>query len=286
MASTGQDFQQFNVFCEHAEIDSFEIHEFGALGIEILDQNSFRCFFSSNDPNALAAHTYCISRGWRCSEIEQHSARNWVQACSDIWQPIQVNKIKINPILNAAQLVNSEPDTIYIIPGEGFGTGHHPSTRLAIELLQELPQLSIKSALDFGTGNGILAIAASHIFPDIIIDAIDNDACAINNARENIALNNLNHIKLDVSSIETINKSYQLITANIYAEVLCNYESNLYCNMERGGFLILAGIMKSRLDLVEQAFCAPRWQMLKHLSESGWESYLYTAHKKEFLEVK
>jgi ribosomal protein L11 methyltransferase len=78
-----------------------------------------------------------------------------------------------------------EPETIVIDPGRAFGTGAHPTTRLSLELLQELEPGSL---LDVGCGSGILAIAAAKLgFAPVV--AIDVDKIAVAVALENARLN-------------------------------------------------------------------------------------------------
>lgn len=272
-------YQRFTVTADCAEDDLFELHEHGALGTEIIDEKSFTCFFPDDGATVQAAQDYCISRGWKCSSAERLEGQNWVQACAEIWTPLQVGTLRIYPLLNEKERAAVEPDTIYIVPGEGFGTGHHPSTRLAMQMVQHIQETNpaeISQVLDFGTGNGILAIAAGMAFPRASIEAIDNDPSALPNAQENIELNNLaDRISLSVNSIEGVPGQRHLITANIYAEVLVAHAEEMHRSLHAGGYLILAGIMESRAYLVREKFTEPEWRPVRHLTESGWESFLF-----------
>lgn len=273
------DFVKLKIIVGNAEEDCFEFHEHGALGSELLSETELLCFMAQEDSAVEAITTLCKTRGWQIVSKELCPDKNWVQECAEIWQPLTVEDIRIHPLLDQKEVHQSSEKTIFIIPGEGFGTGHHPSTRLAIGLLQKtkrdlLPFL--EHALDFGTGNGILAITSALLWPEASIAAIDNDPSALPNAQENVTLNSYaKKVSLSIGSIEQINEQFDLITANIYAEVLCNFHDDLLTRLRSRGFLILAGVMRSRVHLINQTFKDQDWELIENRQELDWDAFLF-----------
>ena len=88
---------------------------------------------------------------------------------------------------------------IKINPGLGFGTGHHPTTKMMLEKMEDL-KFSNKKILDFGCGSGILSIAAKKLGAKTIT-ALEIDDLAINSAKENIKFSNLSDIDIRLSLI-------------------------------------------------------------------------------------
>ncbi len=267
-------YRRLTVECPNPEDDSFDFHELGALGVEV-GVDELTIFLADEQSIAEAAVDLCARKGWRIRSFEQLENKNWVQACADIWRPITVGRVTISPLVESVGQPAPGSGTILIIPGEGFGTGHHPSTRLAMSHIQNAETRQCRSILDFGTGNGILAIAAALEYTVSKVDAIDNDASAVANARENVELNRLtSRINLSVNSIEQMKGGYDMIIANIYAEVLCQYHDHMISRLNENGVLILAGIMESRAEMIRERFHTS-CSTVSETGEDGWTSFLY-----------
>ena len=99
-----------------------------------------------------------------------------------------------------------------------FGTGHHATTSMMIQMMSEL-DFSGKTVLDFGTGTGILAILAEKLGASNII-AIDNDDQSIKNADENFDSNNCSKIQLLKASTANVDIKFDIILANIIKGVI------------------------------------------------------------------
>jgi ribosomal protein L11 methylase PrmA len=166
------------------------------------------------------------------------------------------------------------PDiTIVIEPSMGFGTGHHATTRLCLELLQTM-DLSGLRVIDVGTGSGVLALAASMLGASRVT-AMDNDPDALQNARENIARNSsppnadthlygksltgkvhqIEVIEVDLSAVS----GYQadVVVANLTGAVLQRYAATLRRMADPAGVLIVSGFSPDEMDDVVGAIGMP-----------------------------
>jgi ribosomal protein L11 methyltransferase len=150
------------------------------------------------------------------------------------------------------------PDiTIIIEPSMGFGTGHHATTRLCLELLQAI-ELAGKRVIDVGTGSGVLALAAFRLGASHVT-AMDNDPDALQNARENFTRNgaaaSIIVIEADLSAVSS--GPADVVVANLTGAVLQRYAALLRRLVRAGGTLIVSGFGPDEMDDVLGAFGAP-----------------------------
>lgn len=168
---------------------------------------------------------------------------------------------------------------IRIDPGMAFGTGGHETTRLCLELLEQVMSEATSpiaaSVLDLGTGSGILAMAAQLLGAGRIL-ALDIDAEAVDVARENLALNNMSeHIECDTIPVESLAESFDVLLANILAEELIRLRVHLVQCLNPGASLILSGILAEKEQLVRDGF-ADQPLLFKRTEQAGeWVALLY-----------
>lgn len=134
---------------------------------------------------------------------------------------------------------------IVMDPGMAFGTGHHATTALTLQLIDEELQSSGsgKNVLDVGTGTGILGMAAALFGAEKVL-GIDNDQDAVIAARENVLRNNLASVmEVNDSLLVDLEDQYTLVVANIIHDVLVQMAEDLQRLTTTGGKLILSGIL-------------------------------------------
>jgi ribosomal protein L11 methyltransferase len=141
---------------------------------------------------------------------------------------------------------------IVITPKMSFGTGHHATTFLVIREMRNW-EWKDKTVLDFGTGTGILAILASKSGASEI-QGIDNDPWSIENARENLSRNQTGNIRLLLSGEIPPRYQYDMILANINKHILLEHAFALCESLNKGGGLIISGILKEDITDMVQAF--------------------------------
>lgn len=144
-------------------------------------------------------------------------------------------------------------------PGMAFGTGTHATTRLCLELLENLVYGESaleqnRDVLDVGCGSGVLGIAAA-LFGAGRVDAIDIDPIAVAVTAENAAVNNVGSIvAASATPLAEVTGQYAIVLANILAEELVKMSSLLVEKVAAGGFLILSGILTEREEFVLAGF--------------------------------
>jgi ribosomal protein L11 methyltransferase len=167
----------------------------------------------------------------------------WAAMWKGRFTPLPIGrKLAIVPPWNANAPEGRGP--IIIDPGQGFGTGHHPTTRATlIALERECTRRVFDRALDVGTGSGVLAIAMTR-FGVGHITAVDRDPVALDNARHNAAINDCEaRIRFSMAPLRSIRRPVPLIAANILSSTLIAMAPDLTRLLAPGGRLILSGIL-------------------------------------------
>jgi ribosomal protein L11 methyltransferase len=176
---------------------------------------------------------------------------NWNAVWESNFQPIQIgNRLGVRahfhpPIAGVEQ-------EIIITPKMSFGTGHHATTSLVMEMMFAI-NLQDQSLLDFGTGTGILAILGKMLGAKTIL-AVDNDDWCIENALENCKVNGAGDIEVVLSDRPIPGRNFNTILANINRHILLEHLPALVKQLNQGGQLIISGLLKD--DEVElEVFC-------------------------------
>ncbi len=148
-------------------------------------------------------------------------------------------------------LVGSRPGpNIIVIPAEAaFGTGEHATTAMCLRMLERVTRKLPYgwSLLDAGTGSGILAIAASRFGATRIV-AIDNDPLACATARRNARRNRVRNIEFRTGDVlnQKVPGEFNIITANLFSELLIVALSSWLPSLAEEGCLILSGVLRSQ----------------------------------------
>lgn len=155
-------------------------------------------------------------------------------------------------------------------PGMAFGTGYHPSTKLCLELLEKYMKPR-NVVVDFGTGSGILAIAAAKLRASLVI-AFDMDEATVQVARKNVVQNGLEesievHMARDPGFI---NLQADLVTANLIAEIIMAHADDFARLLRTGGILIASGVVKDRSLEVEQSLRNTGFDIVESPTEDEW----------------
>ena len=228
-----------------------------------------RFFFSNAESRDAAARTIReIDATANVSAIEV-SDENWAERSQASITAVRVGAITVAPPWD----IPADGSVIVVIqPSMGFGTAHHESTRLCLQLLQELT-VAGKSVLDVGTGSGVLAIAARKLGASIVV-AADYDPDAIQSAQENLELNlveGLSLLLLDLGEPHALAaRRFDVVFANLTGAMLQRFAPALVSLLAEGGALITSGVTADEEDAVVAAFAAAGLSATSRLQEREW----------------
>ncbi|OGI01086.1 MAG: ribosomal protein L11 methyltransferase [Candidatus Melainabacteria bacterium GWF2_37_15] len=196
----------------------------------------------------------------------------WAENWKRYWHPLKVSeKIVICPSWEQYAPENGEI-VISLDPGSAFGTGTHATTRLCIEAIEKIvPQFSGEiSMADIGTGSGILSICGVKLGIKSAT-GVDNDASVIPVAIENAQINSVDgDCEFFTGSACSIKGKYEIVTANILAEVIIEIVEELKNLLKPNGTMILSGIIEKKLADVENALNQAGLKTREVLTEQGW----------------
>ena len=202
--------------------------------------------------------------------IKHLATEDWAEAWKRHYHSLRIGeRVVVTPSWEEPPLRPGDV-LIKLDPGMAFGTGTHPSTQLALRLMERyLRPRSV--VLDVGTGSGILAIAAVKMGATRVI-ATDIDPEAVRTAEENARLNEVrNQITLLVESVMDSGR-YELVLANILADVIADLllHEGLAERVADDGVLILSGIIKQRRDVVDLALRATGMDVIDSVEDGDW----------------
>ena len=196
-------------------------------------------------------------------EIEESQTEDvdWVNNWKKYFHPLEVGeKILIKPEWEELK-DNTDRIVFNINPGMSFGTGGHYTTQLCIETLEKYIKPGVK-VLDLGCGSGILSIISLLLGADSAF-AIDIDPNAVDIAYQNAGMNDVDISKYTVKAGDIITNTelqneiakneYDVVVANIVADVIIALAPKAREYMKKGGVFITSGIIEDRVDDVKAA---------------------------------
>ena len=176
--------------------------------------------------------------------------KNWNEVWESAFQPVAVgNKWYIRaPFHQSKEGFDHE---IIIAPKMAFGTGHHATTFMMLEVMADMV-LKEKKVLDLGCGSGILSIAAEKKGAASIL-AVDYDPLSVENTIENLKINNGTKIAVSQIDVESFDKKgFDLVLANINKNVLMENLYKIEHLVNPGGSLIISGVMTADAEEINK----------------------------------
>ncbi len=197
---------------------------------------------------------------------------DWVKVYQESIKPLSIDKFYIHPTWDepSKDLIN-----IAIDPALAFGTGHHPTTASALMAIAKYVKEDDR-LLDVGCGSGILGVAAIKL--GAVVDACDTDIACIENSTLNAELNSVVFNNLWEGSCSITKESYDIVVANIVADVLIFIANDLKNVLKNGGILILSGILDKYESKVLKFY--QDFEIKEKIAQDGWVTLILKQGKK------
>ncbi len=199
--------------------------------------------------------------------IEEKENTDWIASYQNAVQPIEAGLFYIHPSWN-----DPKKDLINIIvdPALAFGSGHHGTTYACLEAIGSYVSKG-DSVLDVGCGSGILGLAVSKL--GAVVDLCDTDPVSVESTEENFKLNQAQYHTLWQGSVNKTDKKYDIVIANIIADVLKAIATGLQAVVKDDGLLIISGILDKKEPAVRQAYHT--LTLLERKQKDEWVTLIY-----------
>ena len=206
--------------------------------------------------------------------------KDWINNWKQYFHQFYVDDSLIIPSWEQVKPEDQDKMVIHIDPGTAFGTGMHETTQLCMRQLKKYvtPETEL---LDVGTGSGILSIVALKLGAKHALGT-DLDPCAISATRENLEVNQIPEGSMDVMIGNIIDdkavqdqvgyEKYDIVAANILADVLVALTPVIVHQMKKGGIYITSGILDEKEELVTRAVKEAGLELVEVTHQGEWVS--------------
>ena len=228
--------------------------------------------------NALEELRTFMDIGEATIEESQTEDKDWINNWKEFFHQFYVDDILIVPSWEEVKEEDKDKMILHIDPGTAFGTGMHETTQLCIRQLKKFvtPETVL---LDVGTGSGILGILAL-MFGARSVVGTDLDPCAVEAVRENLESNHIDPDKFEMMIGNIITEKevqdrvgygcYDIVAANILADVLVNLTPVICSQLKPGGIYITSGIIDDKETTVVDAVKAAGLELLEVNYQGEW----------------
>ena len=212
--------------------------------------------------------------------LSQTEDKDWINNWKQYFKQFYVDDILIIPSWEEVKEEDKDRMIIHIDPGTAFGTGMHETTQLCIRQLKKYVT-SETELLDVGTGSGILSIVALKLGAKHAVGT-DLDPCAVPAVSENKEANQIEENSFDMMIGNIIDdkdvqdqvgyEKYDIVTANILADVLVPLTPVIVAQMKKGAYYITSGILDVKEDVVVQAVKDAGLTLVEVTHQGEWVS--------------
>ena len=210
----------------------------------------------------------------------QTEDKDWINNWKQYFHQFYVDDILIIPSWEEVRKEDEDKMIIHIDPGTAFGTGMHETTQLCMRQLKKYVTEETE-LLDVGTGSGILSIVALKLGAKHAVGT-DLDPCAISATEENLEANEIAPGSMDVLIGNIIDdkavqdqvgyEKYDIVAANILADVLVPLTPVILNQMKKGGIYITSGIIDEKEEVVVEAVKKAGLEVLEVTHQGEWVS--------------
>ncbi|MGB0849945.1 MAG: 50S ribosomal protein L11 methyltransferase [Bacteroidia bacterium] len=257
-----------HILCERdiEETISFLLNEIGYTGTSYED-GKIIAYCNKSDFSESELNNTLSPFGFKPTEIVDVPETNWNSMWEENFKDADLGEhIHARAPFHPAKDVKHD---IVVVPKMAFGTGHHETTRLSAISLEKL-DCTGKNILDMGCGSGLLAILASQKGAKRVV-AIDYDIHSVDNATENVQLNNAQNVEvIQGDNITHLTEKFDIIVSNIVKNINLNLLPQFVSKLNKDGHLILCGFLDTDLEQLVNEASAQGLKLIEKNTDNNW----------------
>jgi len=285
---------------ELADLMATVLQDVAEGGLEIRDAGTL--LRAAPGRSVIVAHVAPEGRGHALAAIEETTARareagldttavtvgerdshedEWRDVWKQFFRATRVGRsFIVRPSWDPGEIATDDR-VIDLDPGRAFGTGGHATTRLVIRLAEDLlarggSEPPVRRFLDLGCGSGILSIAAALLWPGAAGVAVDVDPEATACTEENLARNHVTTVTTATGDLSVAGgPAFELVLANIQADVLLPLARPLHERVAPRGHLVLSGLLSKDVPAIEEAYTAAGFGLQQREDDDEWSGLTF-----------
>lgn len=199
--------------------------------------------------------------------VEEKENQDWIASYQNSIEPIEVGKFYIYPSWYQAK---EGKINVKIDPALAFGSGHHATTFTCLDVIGRYVHKG-QRVLDVGCGSGILGLAATKL--GATVELCDTDPISVDSCEQNFALNGEEYEELWEGSSNQAQGEYDVVIANIIADVLKLIVKDLTRATQKDGILVLSGILDTKEEQVKEVY--EHFELLERKQKDEWVTLVY-----------
>ncbi len=252
-----------------------ELSDLGFDGFEETETGLYSYIDSARFDNEVTAGLEdIVGRNGVAYTSKAIDKQNWNALWESNFEPVLVDDF-VGVRANFHEPFNGQVEhDIVITPKMSFGSGHHGTTYSVMQLMRGI-DFKGQSVFDFGTGTGLLAILAHKLGASYVL-GVDNDDWCIENASENIVVNNTQSIEIQKVNDAKLNKKFNIIIANINKNIILDNLAFLTEATVPGGVVLLSGLLVEDEPEIEAACAALGWKHQETRTRNNWIALHYS----------
>lgn len=250
-----------------------ELPEWDIAEFDIKDENniSYGVYFEDSEKGLKEISKFLDFMNQNIEDFEYEKElidnSNWEEEWKKSYKSFEIGKsILVKPSWEESK--DTDRIIIETDPKMAFGTGTHETTSMCMEYVEQM-DMKDRDILDIGCGSGILSILSKKLNAKNV-DACDIDQIAVDSTIENSNINNVEVNAFISDLFSNVEKKYDIIFANILAEILVKMLSETNEYLKEKGILILSGIIREKENLVLQALEENDFELIDKVYKNDW----------------